>query len=272
MTRAARQLRTSQSALSAHVRDLEDDVGHPLFLREGRTLELTEVGRVVLGYAESIFSMGQEMMAAIRAGEGQRAQQLRIGAVATLSRNFLENFIRPVLSMEDVHVVIESGSLDELLSRLTVHKLHLVLSNRAVPADSERSWRCRRIAKQPVCLVGPPRPSSRPFRFPWDLSELRLLVPGYSSDVRTSFDVLCEELKLTPRVLAHVDDMAMLRVMARERHGVALVPEVVVQDELKSGRLEVYCVVPKVHENFYAVTTERRFLPQAMKKLFERRG
>lgn len=267
LTRVAEQLHVSQSALSSQIRQLEAQMNHALFLRQGRSLQLTEVGRVVLGYADGIFALGTELVAAVAAGGGQKLQRLKVGGVANVSRNFQENFLRPVMGMEDVQLVLESGSLDELLPRLAVHKLDLVLSNRPVSADDEQPWQCRRIARQPVCLVGKPRPASRPFRFPEDLAEVKLLLPGHSSDIRTEFDMLCEQLQIKIKVFAEVDDMAMLRLLARDSGGVALLPAVVVQDELHSGVLQQYCVVPKVYENFYAISVERQFQSAVLKKL-----
>jgi LysR family transcriptional activator of nhaA len=266
LTRAAAQLHVSQSALSAQVRQLERQLGHDLFVREGRKLRLTEVGRVVLGYADSIFTLGAELLAAVRGG-GEQQQRLRVGGVATISRNFQENFLRPIVGREDAQLVYESGSLDELLERLAVHKLDLVLSNRPVTAGEGRPWRCRRVARQPVCLVGPKLRARQRFRFPQDLREARLVLPGPTSDIRTQFDLLCEDLKLVPRVFAEVDDMAMLRLLARDSGAVALLPAVVVQDELRAGSLQEYCTVPRVHENFYAITTERRFQPALLREL-----
>jgi LysR family transcriptional activator of nhaA len=272
LTRAAKRLHVSQSALSTQVRQLEAQLGHALFLRKGRTLELTEVGRVVLGYAESIFGLGHELLATLAAGEGQPVQQLRVGAVATLSRNFQENFLRPLLGAEDVQLVLESGSFDDLLERLAVHRLDLVLSNRPVSADPKRPWRCRRIARQPVVLVGPPLRRGRAFRFPDELHGVRLLLPGRSSDVRMQFDLLCEDLGVRVDVQAEVDDMALLRLLARDSGAVAVVPAVVVQDELRQGTLRQYCTVPRVSEHFYAITTERRLQPAALKRLLNRRA
>ena len=267
LTRVAGQLHVSQSALSSQIRQLEEQMGHALFVRQGRSLQLTEVGRMVLGYADGIFALGTELVAAVSAGGGQKMQRLRVGGVANLSRNFQENFLRPIMGMKDVQLVLESGSLDELLPRLAVHKLDLVLSNRPVSADAEQPWRCRRVARQPVCLVGKPRPASRPFRFPEDLPGVKLLLPGHSSDIRTEFDMLCEHLQIKIKVFAEVDDMAMLRLLARDSGGVALLPAVVVQDELHSGVLQQYCVVPKVYENFYAISAERQFQSAVLKKL-----
>ena len=267
LTRVAEQMHLSQSALSMQIRQLEEQLGYALFLREGRTLKLTELGHVVLDYADNIFAMGNELIEVVAAGRGHRSQRLRVGAVATLSRNFQENFLRPVMGMEDVKLVLESGTLDELLGRLAVHKLDIVLSNRPVNADEEQAWRCRRIARQPVCLVGRPRADSKPFRFPADLKGMKLLLPGHSSDIRTEFNMLCEAKGIAMDIFAEVDDMAMLRLLARDSGGVALVPAVVVQDELKMGLLQQYCVVPEVFENFYAITTERQFQPKVLEAL-----
>ena len=97
LTRAAEQLNVSQSALSSQIRQLQDQLGYALFNREGRSLRLTEVGHLVLEYAESIFRLGSELLDLTESGELQRSQRLRIGSVATLSRNFQENFLRPVI-------------------------------------------------------------------------------------------------------------------------------------------------------------------------------
>ena len=258
LTRAASQLRVSQSALSAQIRLLEGYLGRPLFDRTGRSLVLTEFGATILDYADGIFGLGQELMAAVRGGEGQRVQQLRVGAVATLSRNFLENLLRPILGKPDVRLNLQSGSLEELLGRLQVHNLDVVFSNRPVVAEVGRPWRCVRIDRQSVCLVGPPRPRGNRFRLRSDAPSARFVVPGPSSDIRSQFDVWCERNKVRVDIAAEVDDMAMLRLLARDSGAITVLPEVVVQDELRDGRLQRYCVVPGVFENFYAITAFRR--------------
>lgn len=264
LTRAAELLHVSQSAVSAQIRQLEDTLGHALFRREGRTLALTEIGSLVLGYADSIFNLGAELMETVRSGDGRKMKELRVGAVATLSRNFQQNLLRPLIGEQDLHLVIESASLAELIERLKVHKLDLVLANRPVTSDGELPLSCRRIDRQTVCLVGPQRPSKRPFRFPEDLAGTALLLPGRSSEIRSQFDLLCEELGLSPKISAEVDDMAMLRLLARDSGSVAMVPEVVVQDELEQGRLQRYCELPGVFEHFYAITAQRHFRSAAL--------
>lgn len=258
LTRAAQSLHVSQSALSTQIRALEDQLGHPLFIRSGRSLLLTEAGRLVLDYAESIFALGSELQMTLQSAL-QANQQLRIGAVATLSRNFQENLLRPFLGRADLHISLESGSLDELLERLALHKLDVVLTNQAVSGDGQRAWRCRLLDRQTVCLVGPPRENRATFDLRRDLQHARLIVPGRSSDIRSQFELFCDSHGLSPSICAEVDDMAMLRLLARDSGDLALLPAVVVQDELQSGLLQLYAEIPEIAEQFFAVTMRRHF-------------
>lgn len=270
LTRAAERLHVSQSALSTQIRQLEQHLGHELFLRRGRTLVLTEAGRIALEFAEQIFSTGSELVATLRDGKLQERQALRIGALATLSRNFQKGFVRPLLARTDVELVLQSGSLAELLPRLSAHALDLILSNRAVQGDAQNAWRCQRIARQAVSLVGAPRPRAKAFQFPEDLAALPLIVPSTASDIRTGFDLLCERLGIRCTILAEVDDMAMLRLLARASPAAAVVPTVVVRDELRDGRLQEYCQLPNLYENFFAISIRRKYQHPLLKALLAR--
>lgn len=256
LTRTAARLRVAQSALSSQIRELEGQLGEPLFTREGRRLVLTEFGRIALRYADEIFSVGAELVSMLEQGR-QRTQILRVGAVATLSRNFQESFVKPLLGQEDVRLSLESGVLADLLDRLDHHAIDVVLANRPPPRERARELRCRRVARQPVSIVGPQ--AQRPFRFPRDIADVPLILPGSESDIRSEFDALCEQLGVRVRVLAEVDDMATMRLLARDTHALALVPSVVVRDELREGVLSEYCVVPGLFETFYAITAKRSF-------------
>jgi LysR family transcriptional activator of nhaA len=258
LTRAARHLRVSQSALSTQIRQLEARFGQPLFLRQGRQLQLTEAGRIALTYAESIVGAGHELVATLREGPQHTRQAVRIGAVATLSRNFQRAFLAPLLGEDGISLVLQSGSLGELLVRLRAHTLDVVLANRRVHEDAEHAWRCVRIARQQVSLIGHRR-RGRPFRFPDDLARAPLILPSRDSEVRSGFDVLCERYGIQPTIVAEVDDMALLRLLARDLQAVALVPAVVVRDELRTGKLHEYCAVPDLYEEFFAITVRRQF-------------
>ena len=270
LTRVAKQLHVSQSAMSSQIRQLQDQLGHELFTREGRVLKLTEIGHVVLEYAESIFNLGSELLSLTESGDFLQLRRLRVGSVATLSRNFQENFLRPIISEPEIRLEIRSATLEELLELLRMHKLDVILSNRAVVSDSSATLQCQKIAEQRVCIVGPPGAAARKFQFPQDLASARLLLPGPSSEIRSQFDLLMGQLGVKVDVGAEVDDMAMLRLLARDSGALALVPEVVVQDELHSGTLETYWVLEDIVEHFYAITAERHFELLPLKALLEK--
>ena len=81
--RAAERLNVSQSALSTQIRQLEDRLGQALFDRVGRTLQLTEVGRIALDYADRIFTAGDDLLAALNQSErsGRPLRRARRGSV-----------------------------------------------------------------------------------------------------------------------------------------------------------------------------------------------
>lgn len=268
LTRAAERLHVSQSALSIQLRQLEESMGQKLFEREGKRLLLTEAGRIALDYANAIFRTGDELISLMQ-GQSARRQLVRIGAVGTLSRNFQMELVRPLLHRDDIELVLRSGSLPELLKQLNTHTIDLVLSNRPVPRDAEANWHCHLVEDQPVSLVGPPAPNVTAFRFPADLRDTPLLLPSIESEIRAAFDFLMEQAGIRPRVVAEVDDMAMLRLLARDSDYLALVPPVVVLDELRSGDLVERCRIPELRESFYAIIPKRRFPNGIIRELLE---
>jgi LysR family transcriptional regulator, transcriptional activator of nhaA len=267
LTRTAARLRVAQSALSSQIQQLEEQVGTALFERAGRRLELTEAGKITLAFAEEIFTAGSQLVSTLAHGR-QAEQVLRIGAVATLSRNFQESFVKPLLEQPNVRLCLESGALADLLLRLEDHGLDLVLANRPPGRELSGRLRCRRIARQPVSIVGSKR--HKGFRFPRSLADAPMILPGRESDIRSEFDALCEQVGVSVRVLAEVDDMATMRLLARDTSALALVPSVVVRDELREGVLHEHCVVPALFETFYAITAERRFQHPLLKAVLAR--
>ena len=274
LTRAAQRLHVSPSALSVQLRQLEDRLGHALFERRQRQLLLTEAGRVALEHADTIFRTGQELLATLQGRPTSTQALLRVGSVATLSRNFQLTLLRPLLQRGDVRLRLQSGTLRELLPQLGSHNLDLVLSNEAVPRDAAAGWHCRLIAQQTFSLVSRKPKAGRgrakaALAFPQDLQGQPLLLPGEHSAVRTAFDTLLQQAGVHTQVLAEVDDMALLRVLARETGALALVPPVVVQDELASGALVERCQLPQLSERFYAVTGQRRFAHPLLRELLQ---
>ena len=269
LTGAARALNLSQSSLSIQLRQLEESFGQPLFSRESKSLVLTEAGRIALDYAESIFRTGDELVDVMTHQVSDRRVLLRVGSASTLSRNFQTGLLRPLFGRDEVELVLRSGNLRDLLSLLRAHLLDVVLSNLPVQRDAETPLHSHLLDEQPVSLVGRKGRSRKAFRFPDDLRDTPLLLPGHDSNLRAAFDLLMEGLGIRPVIAAEVDDMAMLRLLAFEGAGLALVPPVVVRQELENGLLVERHRIPEIRETFYAITLTRRFPNPLLRELLQ---
>ncbi len=272
LTAAARRLNLSQSALSTQIRTLEQTLGHDLFERRGRAMVLTEAGRIALDHAEAIFRTAEDLSATLRE-TGRGRQVLRVGALATLSRNFQLQFLRPLIGRSDVEVVLRSGSQAELLRGLEATSLDVVLTNLAPPRDAASPWLVHRLSEQPVSLIGTP---ARIGPVPRPLADLLahepIVLSTRETALREAFDALASRLGLAPMIAAEVDDMAMLRLLAREDAGLAIIPPIVVQDELASGLLVEAAKLDGIAETFLAVTRDRRFPNPLLTPLLDSRG
>ncbi|WP_018409629.1 LysR family transcriptional regulator [Methylocystis rosea] len=265
LTRAAKLLNVSPSSLSVQLKSLEEQLGQPLFERDGRALRLTEAGRVALDYANTVFKSGEELLSTFKSLSLGDRHMLRIGSVATLSRNFQIEFLKPLIDRHDVELQLKSGTLNELLQKLEAHALDLVLSNQPATMDMNFEWQNLLVAEQAVSIIGHPnlwngrKATASTFQFPNDLTQVPIVLPARGAAIRIAFDRILEEAGISPIILAEVEDMAMLRLIVRESHSVTLVPPVVVRDELESGVLVEHCKLERIRESFYAITRKRRF-------------
>ncbi len=271
LTRTAERLNLSQSAVSVQIKQLEAYLGHALFERRGRQLILTEAGRIALDHADTIFAAGQELLGTLQE-KGRSRQAIRIGALATLSRNFQMEFLRPILDRPDVEVILRSGTSADLLLGLEGLNLDVVLINQPPARDSVTQFVSHRLSEQPVSLVG----TAERLAGEQDLAALvarePVILPIADTGIRIGFDAWTDRLGIRPQIAAEVDDMAMMRLLARAGAGLAVLPPIVVQDELSTGRLLEAGRLPGIAETFYAVTIARRFPNPILGELLDGRA
>jgi LysR family transcriptional activator of nhaA len=258
LTRTADRLNVSQSALSVQIRKLEHQLGHALFERRGRHLHLTEAGRITLDHADAIFATGRDLMGTLQQ-TGAARQAVRIGALATLSRNFQIGFLRPLLGRDDIEVILRSGSAAELLRGLQALNLDVVLTNQVPETDALTPFIAHKLSEQHVGLVGTPQLIGATRSVAALLARHPLILPTQGSSVRTGFDALAVQLGISLQIAAEVDDIAMMRLLVREGSALAVLPPIAVQDELASGALIEADELPGIVETFFAVTIDRRF-------------
>jgi len=268
LTRTATRLNVSQSALSTQIRKLEQRLGVDLFERRGKALHLTEAGRIALDHADAIFAAGHDLLGTLRqTGAARRA--VRIGALATLSRNFQIGFLQPLLRRTDIEIVLRSGSADELLRGLQSVNLDVVLTNHAPESDALTPFIVHSLSAQHVGLIGAPALVGSTRRISDLLAAHPVILPTRGSSVRTGFDALVDRLGVRPQIAAEVDDIAMMRLLVREGVALAVLPPIAVQDELAAGSLIEADELPGIVETFYAVTIDRRFPNPFVRSLLE---
>jgi LysR family transcriptional activator of nhaA len=269
LTRAAERLHVAQSSISVQIRKLEKSLGHDLFDRRGRQLTLTEAGRIALDHADTIFSAGDDLLGTL-SDAGPDRVVLRVGSSATLSRNFQLGFLESLFGRDDVEIIVHSGTFASLIQALEAHHIDVLLANWLPPRDSATRWLAHVIAHQPVCLVGrPAAPGGAEPELAGLLTDEPLILPARESSMRIGFDALAQRLGIRPRIAAEVDDMAMIRLLAREGVGRAVIPAVVVRDELESGELRQLAELPGLRETFYAVSVPRRFPNPLLEELLQ---
>ncbi|MEM8984390.1 MAG: LysR family transcriptional regulator [Pseudomonadota bacterium] len=271
LTRAAEQLHVSQSALSVQIRQLEEWFDQALFDRQGKSLVLTEAGRIALEYADRIFGVSDELVSTLRGGDNTARRVVRVGAITTLSRNFQKVFLGPLFEQDDVLVVVRSDSQENLLESLQSQELDVVLTNIPPQRDRGRPWLLHTIDKHSISLIGYPNRVGKTRSLKKLLTDHPVVVPTAENAIRIAFDALCERLGVVPTVRAEIDDMALLRLMVRSDFGLAVVPSIVVQDELDSGLVVELAELPGITETFHAVTLARRFpnplLPMVLRRI-----
>lgn len=271
LTRTAERLNVSQSALSVQIRKLEDRLGHALFERRGRQLHLTEAGRIALDHADAIFATGDELIGTLRE-TGAARQAVRIGALATLSRNFQIGFLKPLLGRNDIEVILRSGSPAELLLGLQSLTLDVVLTNQPPPTDALTHYIAHKLSEQPVSLIGTPELVGRTRSVAALLDRHPVILPTSGSSLRVSFNALVDRLDIRPQIAAEVDDIAMMRLLVREGFALAVLPPIAVRDELASGMLVEADALPGITETFFAITTDRRFPNPIIRMLITNMG
>lgn len=94
-SKAAREVCISQPSLSQQIANLEREVGTPLFIRQGRSVLLTDAGRALLEHAERILAQEREALRAVRAVVGLERGRLSLWTLPTPGQNLLPNALVP---------------------------------------------------------------------------------------------------------------------------------------------------------------------------------
>ena len=259
--RAGEQLHTTPQTLSGQIKLLEDWIGHKLFRKNGRRLELTEQGRVAFDYAEEIFALGAELETAVRHRRGERrALDFRVGVADSVAKSAAYQLLEPALDVpEQVRMICHEGKFDDLLAQLALHRLDLVIADERMTGKvSVRAFN-HSLGSSPISFFcAPALRAQLTGAFPQCLESAPMLVQGSTSSVRHQFDTWVARQRLHPRIVGEFDDTALMNAFGREGRGVFMAPTALEPQMLAQYGVEVLGRTDELVEEFFAISVERR--------------
>ena len=260
--RASERLNLTPQTISGQLSQLEKYLGLSLFSRVGRNLELTEEGRLVLSYADEIFSLGDELEDAIHQMPDTRPQFFRVGVVDVVPKSIAHRILEPAIQMsEPVRMICREASLDSLLAELAVHRLDLVLADRPIPPTVSTRGFSHKLGECAVSFFATEKlKKTLKGEFPECLDGAPILLPSSGNQLRSSIDKWLDKHRVHPRVIAEFDDSALMKAFGQEGAGIFIAPTAIKAEVEWQYQVTMIGRVDEVKERFFAISVERRVL------------
>jgi len=260
VARASERLHLTPQTISGQLSLLEERLGVDLFTRVGRNLELTETGRLVLSYADEIFSLGGELEEMIHQLPAGRPQLFRVGVVDVLPKSIAHRILEPALYMpEPVRMFCREASLDTLLAELAVHRLDLVLADRPIPSTVSTRGFSHKLGECAISFFAEKNlEKALQGDFPDCLDGAPLLLPSSGNQLRSEIDQWLDKHRLHPRMIAEFDDSALMKAFGQEGAGIFIAPAAIEAEVEWQYQVTSIGQIDEVKERFYAISVERR--------------
>jgi LysR family transcriptional activator of nhaA len=271
IARASEKLLLAQPTISAQIKALEASLGKDLFERRGRRLALTETGEMVYGYANEIFSIGREMLSALRQEGRDRPLRLHVGITDSLPKLVVHELLKPAYDVDrPLQLICREGKIGGLLSELATHQLDVVLADTPGSPDAAVRSYNHRLGDSSIVLIAETRLARKLKRdFPASLDDAPAVLPTPSVATRPVLDRWFTQIGVTPRIVAEVEDSALTKVFAGEGLGFIALPGVIAETVCQRYGLQVIGEAEGCSERFYAITVERRLKHPAVIALSE---
>ena len=268
IARAAARLDMAVQTVSAQVRALEAALGCALLRPAGRGLALTEAGQVALAEADRIFQIGAGLPALVRGVAQQKVVRFAVGVADAVPKLAVRALLGEALEEDGLRLVCREGGLDELLAELALHRLDVVLSDRPVAANRSLRLHSRSLGASALAWYAAPALTARAKgRFPRCMSDIPVVLPTSNAAIRPALDAWFERMGIRPRVVAEVEDSALLKTLASGGMG-AFAAATLVERALRA-QYRVARIGPcdGAEEQFFAVSAERRLMHPLIRRL-----
>jgi LysR family transcriptional activator of nhaA len=270
--KAAERLRLAQPTLSGQIRTLESVLGERLFEKVGRRLQLTEMGRLVFRYADEIFSLGEELMGAVKGRPTAGPLRLTIGLADVITKPMAHRLILPMLKEPDpVRLVVREDSPEKLLAALVANELDVLLLDSSPGPDTGIVVISHRLGESGVTLLATSDLATRyRRRFPKALNGAPFLLPGRTTGLRRGLEQWFERHHVHPHVVGEFDDSALIMEFGHGGSGIFAVPSVVERDIRRKHGMARIGNVDGVRRELFAVALQKRFSHPGVVKFIER--
>jgi LysR family transcriptional regulator, transcriptional activator of nhaA len=260
IVRAAAQLHLAEPTISAQIARLERSLGAKLFQRAGRTLQLTETGRLVQRYADEIFSLGRELTDAVRGRPTGQPLRLLVGVPDVLPKLIVFRLLQPALALpEPVRLICREGKLEDLVGALGTHELDVVLSDTPLTPSVRVKAFSHPLGQCGVAFFAAPKLAAKVRRgFPGSLASAPLLLPTEATTLRRLLDQWFDSEEIRPTIVAEFQDSALLKVFGQEGLGVFPAPAAIVNEIQRQYRVRHVGTLDSLHERYFAISVERR--------------
>lgn len=271
---AGRLLNLAPHSISAQLATFEAAMGVSLFRRSGRRLVLTEAGERILGHAEEIFALGDQIVDVVRDDSLRRSLPFRIGIPDAMPKSLIYRLIEPALHVERPgRLVCREAPLTELLAELAVHRLDLVIADRPVPPEISVRGYSTLLGESTLTVFAAPALATRlTERFPATLHGAPFLLPGEDVAHRGALLQWFERERVQPSIVAEFDDSALMKAFAQGGAGAIVAPSSIADYVGRQYGLAVVGEIKTVVSQVYAITTERRLSHPAMQAIRDQAG
>lgn len=226
------------STLSLQMTQLEGALKIRLLNRDRNGVSLTPEGRTVYERCERIFNEGDALASMVQAGSHTVPTVLRLGVQDSISAWIALQIIDFVEDLGlDIHVSVHGGLQTELQERLRRHALDAVVTNFDYSTSLGQEFASRLVAKIPISFVGTPKFKARIRRFPADIGRVPLLIRTTENPIRRSADSYLSRHNVVPRIEAEIENPLLIRLLALQGRGAAVVDTLTVKDDLRARRL-----------------------------------
>jgi len=260
VVRAGDELQLSQPTISGQLTKLERALGCKLFRRVGRGLELTEAGQVLYRYADEIFTIGREMMEAMKGRPTGRPLRFAVGVVDVLPKLVVHRLLQPAGQLdESLELICHDGKLESLLADLALFNLDVVLSE--VPVSTQTRVRAfnHLLGACDVLVYGTAELAERARRgFPGSLSDAPWLLPAAGTALRRDLDRWFDTHDVRPQVAGEFGDSGLMKAFGQAGGGLFPGPAVIDAEICRQYQVEAVGRLAGVRFHCYAISVERR--------------